>query len=1500
MQSRHTFLRALSLVALLIILFACNLPTNHQTGSLQSGAKNAVTNEQVVDPLDFRIQNLPVQELEKEPILHLMQSGDTPTTIEEVHKYPKNMNVRFKHSTLAPVDLPLVTVKGNKPGQINKAKRAYIQSVRQWIKERHQELYAYLGQQTQQKLAAIENEYAVLLQGLEPSSSLYKQIDRQRKQKIQPIQKNHRERMQVLRQRERELRAIIPEKANDIVALANQQQQRFGIAQVIADCRNDDVDCFIKNSIELAAHEASKRGDQLEAQAIRNLIRREPLPPLPAIATLVKDHTYYSLQDPAARKVTPVSQFQQQSEGYLKHPNRADVLAHTVQALTDLGAMGQMKTAPFKITLSKVLDGLDIDLPPNKYPCTPNSECDTLISGVLNLAFDKLPTPLEIIVGAPFSREFNRVFESSKMQANGSVMMTLNPFGIGHDQLASCPPLASCQGDNLYCYVYNAMSCYYPEALTESMQNNLRLTLQGKSLVFTLESPRQCNQNSTHLIDGKNGFGFQGAFNNHSVLMDGLFSINLGIRDSGPLYQQLSSPIKPVLDPPIQIDIASILGVTVNDLINKGATPLSISVPQPKIDEQRNTKLSFYVQNITANLWDLRLNKIGNPPIYEGTCIDANKATWVIDTAPLETALYEVSANYHNIPTPSPTPTTSPTSDPSKLYPHHKAMVVHADYSTFSYLSDKPISSLVNSTFIPVGNGLHTKQLEGGSYYQPTFDEENNLFIIPDPPLVSSIAITALPERNPGADIVAKTVSDMGEKLFQIGGHEKLAADGSLAYTYKHLIRNPEEDSLFSAFNQNNVKSCSARYLQVGAVVNLTNCDFYSNERLRTYNYAENQQYLPALPMLLNIYNNQNQLVKSFPFHAAMGSHTVFQEYWNGVPEIESDGTSTASPPQYGMGEYKVVVELNNELLDYLVPIWQEKFDAVVAYPTLSAASTQASIKVNPTPREVCEQTETLSGAQPIDMAYLNMANNLYPRASMELISLNTSAAYAWLNVTAPDYIGIANAGLPPDLKGPSAIPPEVEAIYRERMQILQLKRSRANELLARIVAAYNNNELNNPIIQADIIALREELKIIIREAYDIGRDGRISIEVARRLLKIVMHASVQSVAIEIAPLFKSGTNLDPMHKTQFETMAHSIEEINRVVYRRLTSPLTSAPYCNSLGSIIPDYRLPMIDYMLGKTHDLYDGLFMIMRDHYQLLLEKPGDHERLFGIANRTRRLIVKTYEIGNNFTEACDTCTSQVRRNQIINNQNYTTRDISTSELTCRLCKMQGDDYKDSLEETKRVLLVRSVFNEFVSRPKVRTTAYSLVEREQQHILTVASSGEDPSNLNIDSLKMKLFNVMRNNGVSLQLENIIVAKEACNLTPSTSIFPSLKTSSCNQNDAEIKVLETLSRYLQQNNLASTTITPRVISDRLTCEYCQEVDLRISYMSPISGHDLIWGSILDIKTPIRSSTEGRLMTGSLLYLGEQLPVNPDRTQEAISIIRNIQSKGGLCQNAGF
>jgi hypothetical protein len=100
---------------------------------------------------------------------------------------------------------------------------------------------------------------------------------------------------------------------------------------------------------------------------------------------------------------------------------------------------------------------------------------------------------------------------------------------------------------------------------------------------------------------------------------------------------------------------------------------------------------------------------------------------------------------------------------------------------------------------------------------------------------------------------------------------------------------------------------------------------------------------------------------------------------------------------------------------------------------------------------------------------------------------------------------------------------------------------------------------------------------------------------------------------------------------------------------------------------------------------------------------------------------------------------------------------------------------------------------------------------------------------------------------------------------------------------------------FLMHSVSLTLALTP-YISDRLTCEYCQEVDFRLSYIgTPIVAE------INTNKTAIRPNGPGqRLMSGGLVYGGERVLVTPDQTDYALSVIKDIGQGGGICLNAPF
>jgi hypothetical protein len=554
----------------------------------------------------------------------------------------------------------------------------------------------------------------------------------------------------------------------------------------------------------------------------------------------------------------------------------------------------------------------------------------------------------------------------------------------------------------------------------------------------------------------------------------------------------------------------------------------------------------------------------------------------------------------------------------------------------------------------------------------------------------------------------------------------------------------------------------------------------------------------------------------------------------------------------------------------------------------------QASLAFN----GVCTRDlETLSNSD-IYWEYIEKAEAAFPALSQQIASINTTTPFAWANAQIRESFGIAST---PSLGRPSN---EDDRVFRQRLAELKLQQVAVDALLQSLKAAHDNNAINSPEAQKNrqellelLIPLEDDLRDLL--ASQLGVDLRIRHRLTQAKVKFVLYR----VAFELmADTFRSGSDLKPMHDRQLNSIVQLLMEIDKVGRKIPGFSDDDSEVCEVLSSPTATNNAVLTAYLTEKLDNTYRNIFDNLEAYLPILINKPSDHVGLGQVGKQTRLNFVEVYRNKNLFTEVCDSCVIETRRQELMSGK-PPKRAVTNSELLCRLCKMKNDE--PALNRTKRVLQVRSAFKNFVPNLKEKSVAYSLITQGTEHTLVVAYSGLDK--LSEDQIRVLKSKIIENHSIKndIRLKEIILAKAAC-AWPSSPIpiFDSLKNSGCSsdsdnpalQNDAEIKILESLSRDEKAPKDQNGILTPYIVSDRLTCEYCQEVDFRLSYIgTPIVGE------INTNKTAIRPNGPGqRLMSGGLVYGGERLLTDPDSADYSLSAIENILSKGAMCSHAGF
>ncbi|MFN8671014.1 MAG: hypothetical protein U0457_02900 [Candidatus Sericytochromatia bacterium] len=530
---------------------------------------------------------------------------------------------------------------------------------------------------------------------------------------------------------------------------------------------------------------------------------------------------------------------------------------------------------------------------------------------------------------------------------------------------------------------------------TENMEKVLKI-VRGKELSLQIETPNLCSQAINYQYNSGSQLATAIAeIPAKSLLFDGNYKIKYLLKD---LYT--NEEISSTGNQPIEVNLAKLLGGDIGNINlgksnffeNHPITPLRMydlerigytgGLTNPANTSVPNLQaspfnFSVYIENDSGNLFDIDVNRVFSgsvstedkiclsKKVYGVECADMTKTQFAVNPARFESGIYEVKTKYSNI---SPEKTDKSILDCNSYYSdvmdsqyiqkrekcrqnlegyserskknYHPFVVLHTNYSTFARIMKRPEEQYIDTDY---------SKLLTGNMSQPS--NYSSVASIPamndsiDPDRFSDEVINDYQATNyfptPPVDIIStKVVNKIIKNTpnFNSKGKTSRALFGDLIEKHETYGYN---SGYYDAFNGLSIKECiSDKYINVGAVVNLTNDHFYLNEPLLNKNV-----YIPMKLQVVkrNYTTGEDEIMESWNFKAKVGSSTIVQNYWDGKNHGLTPNSEIESPPDYTYGRYKVVVSIDNANLN--LSNLSVNFDnAYVTYPYISKSSTDADI----------------------------------------------------------------------------------------------------------------------------------------------------------------------------------------------------------------------------------------------------------------------------------------------------------------------------------------------------------------------------------------------------------------------------------------------------------------------------------------------------------------------------------------------------------------------------
>ncbi|MBT9544401.1 MAG: hypothetical protein IV090_03350 [Candidatus Sericytochromatia bacterium] len=895
-------------------------------------------------------------------VVILEADSTIPIKVTVEQPYPKNSKLELQNIQFQPAIIQPVFVKGNTPEELRALEKGHLQATKAWYRDIYRvirrSLVDYQRQTLKDAREKFEHELA-FADGKADRKVLRAQFEAEQK-----------ERRSTFREQRKELKKTRKEDIALIQENVRQQFQKsesgFSISAVPFA-----VPVFIVVGIFALACNFVFNCKEI----FLNSNKPAPTPPphtadyytYPANATgtnmLPGDvSTDIQTSEIPALEVIPSDEMYQKAKKYLQD--------------------NQLSSAGLAVRSKDILEELQFSLDPadlNRYAhCNTRTElgqlppnCDVALEGLLNgLNQNNLPGTLTT--------------QTFRDQGTSSYIFSVR---------FNAPAAGQTESDrSVKKWLAHLFATQYP-ASYDNPSNKAKLEQLNYSLMgLELKTPATCKDPKTLKYETQGIVSFQAAQPGSALMVDGDYTLQFYV--GNPNQKTYLDKAKVTIE-----KLSEKLGIAAYQLHQKGLMPLTFG----KLVPISHKILHVQVNNKTANHWNAAIEKVSSStlppsrlpcsPVYSVDCMNTPSGTFRIDTAFYESGLYRLTAQYSTSTYPNnaailaENTSAKHTDDSTPLNPRftdgesgYKFLVPNLVYSTFSRYTNYPESISLASQFNPnistdiLSHLLDFKQGFTGLNWPDEFDENTARPTQISRPFIAPDAQSDLP----GSKIISESLKTFNatpnshifqatnESPWQTALKERLFVD----------LAKSQNNAPFAAFRNTQITPDETpRFLNVGAVINLSNRVFRLNKALAGRNPSE-------IPLILEVRTQQNIAIAKWRFNARIGAYTVFQEYWDGQPRTleDDENEKEVQSPTYTQGNYQIVVSLDNEA--YNSEAWfnlkrLQHDGAFIMKPFISSASTQSTVAISKTSpvntAQTCDNLKALATA--IDARYTQLAS---------------------------------------------------------------------------------------------------------------------------------------------------------------------------------------------------------------------------------------------------------------------------------------------------------------------------------------------------------------------------------------------------------------------------------------------------------------------------------------------------------------------------------------------
>ena len=1567
------------LLVTMILTNACTPPATRQDAQINSEINFQVKQvgqiEEDPDPLDA----LPTISDPEEEIVVIAAETEEPIQITVKRRYPKNMSTKMDGMEMIPASLTTEVIPAQDPAEYAKATKKELRGFRRWLRDYKKHMLALIHQAHREILQENRTEMKAEVKTLPKSerkefgnafNTEQKALKASFKSSRKEIRKAHHEDQQ-------NLKAIIKE-------IKAQQNEGFS-TKFIVPFIMFAYGLEIGKAISKALFPLPAKQQQQTEKEQKQYEENNPVPVTTKTISAITGTTYDANNQPR-NIVTP------SEDDYKVKPEQDKIYSSDSARLLSLASMLQ-NAQSFKslfpaaeqafapVHAFDILRNLKDSAGNPILPFTEEekSRYSHCLSGVVSSP-DDLPEGCEYALVQHFNEIlFTKidieVLENSNQKQNFLDWLSLDDRGL--NKMVGQPAMIltvefgfiGTTGD----WLAKLLTTYFSENGVVSQDNSIddlpehlreklvevRSTLNWNPYI-KLTSPEACKEGADLIIDVPGIASMQAKTAVPKLLFEGEYFFEFGLKKkTADLQEEYYDPI--ISDYSLG-NLAETLNLAPYQIAQRAYVDNQPNQHPLKINDTQNVRkrLEFQIDNDTANLYDVQIDKIYNDGshclFYKGECIYNNGARFRFGSYNMSTGLYQLSSQYSRSKDKAGNPVkaaylnaaSNGQADPFA----YKYVVLNGMYSSFVRKNETPehitLEAQVNEGDILGSDGNKTTTIFSG-INTSTVTAHTSLFTDEDQNPTENLRTLALPDLNDGRHgsqvmtQVYNRLKDTGSDLVNNSTDAETPRKIAAKYNLLADLIDPSLDS----FGNQSANQNEPGFLHVGAVVSFTNRNFKRNETV--YRPDDRRAYIP---MKLQVVQN-GAVYAEWAFNAYPGTHTIVQKYWDGKVHNVDNILNEDSVPEYLGGDYEVRVVQDDSLLlldkeedpnfNFFYLNMGNVYQANTLYPIL--AQPESPTRFGESSSASVNISSGYSLDRPILWAFIDRAEQEFPDVSTQLASLDTETQYALVDeLYQPDFstAQLSDPLCSPDFPCPT--PDEEEQARQYIQDILELQQQVNTDLSQ--LKQYRYSQVDEELVEE----LRERLLSRLENLLEKTRFGLInftwsSATVKQILFELQLSSLFKGIGLGLLQqVLTSGNDLKPVH----EQLMNSFIFVDRLIRDNIMSRVKDkeedivCDYMKTNANIF--YRANTSEILQKNRNLLLQELTNILLDHLSILDSPPYNITELQDLGTETRKLFTKTYKFSNVMDTLCSKCLRddvanpprQVifdQWNEIEQDSSKTILDLSYSravnkdDLQCRVCNMneaERDNFSVALKirqalRSEDILLsegdnslTQVGFKPNILNPK--TIGFSWLKNHQK--LVVAFSGRDyldpssnvvgPTNEDKELLekyqevirKRIAKNIGKIDSFDLTEEpnnSVILSMEASSYEGDTdSIYPSLKASTnknSNQNDAEIKILETIPR--RRSDLNDTpAMSINIFSDRVTCPYCQEVAFRANQVYGMP----IWDSIHEEDTTISHVT----MTGMPLLGGEWMPINKNNNmvQNILSFIENINISGkeSICQ----